>query len=169
MKSKYIPLRVLTISGIFMALVILFSSFGVPVPGGKMYLNDAVITLAAFLLPPLPALLVGGLGAFLGDFIFYPTPMFVSLCVHGFQALMISLLLTKKRDHAYILCGLLISILINVVGYSLGRAFIYATVDTALLKLPYQILQATVGSVLAYIIYEKTSIKHLYQSLTHQS
>ena len=32
-------------------------------------------------------------------------------------------------------------------GYSLGRAFIYSTPEYAILKLPYQILQAGVGAI----------------------
>ena len=67
-------------TAMLMALNVAMSSFGVPVPGGHLYMNDIVICTAAILLDPLRALsLVGGVGAFLGDLLFYPTPMFVSL------------------------------------------------------------------------------------------
>ena len=43
-----------------------------------------------------------------------------------------------------------------VVGYTIGRAFIYANPQTAMLKLPFQIVQASFwchhGSYLAYTI-----------------
>ena len=42
----------LTITALFMAMVIALSSFGIPVPGGHLYLNDTVIVLAAMLLDP---------------------------------------------------------------------------------------------------------------------
>ncbi|RAZ94578.1 ECF transporter S component, partial [Klebsiella oxytoca] len=67
----------LTVAALFMALNIALSSFGVPVPGGHFYLCDAAICTAAILLDPLYAFVVGGVGSFLGDFFFYPAPMFV--------------------------------------------------------------------------------------------
>ena len=93
--KKTLTVKNLTLAAMFMALNIALSSFGVPVPGGHFYLNDIVICTAAILLDPFCAFLVGGLGAFIGDLIFYPTPMFVSLVTHGLQAVVISLFVQK--------------------------------------------------------------------------
>ena len=73
----------LCITAMFMALNIVMSSFSIPVPGGHLYMNDIVICTAAILLDPFAAFMVGGVGAFLGDLFFYPTPMFVSLVTHA--------------------------------------------------------------------------------------
>ena len=87
------------VTALFMALNILMSSFGVPVPGGRCYLNDVIICTAAILLDdPKAAFLVGGVGAFLGDLFFYPTPMFVSLATHGLQAVVICLVAHKAAS-----------------------------------------------------------------------
>ena len=85
------PVRWITVTALLMAMNIAMSSFGLPVPGGHLYLNDVIICTAAILLDPVGAFAVGGIGAFLGDFFFYPTPMFVSLAAHGLQAVAISL------------------------------------------------------------------------------
>lgn len=149
------PVRWLTVTALLMAFNVVLSSFGMPVPGGHLYLNDVVICTAAILLDPLGAFAVGGIGAFLGDFFFYPTPMFVSLVTHGLQAVVISLCahrLFPKRRFLGALIGVLLGVVINVVGYSLGRAFLYATPEAALLKLPYQFLQAGVGAVAGLLI-----------------
>ena len=69
---KSYPIRWLTITALFMALNIIMSSFGIPVPGGHLYLCDVIICTAALLLDPLAAFLVGGVGSFLGDMLFYP-------------------------------------------------------------------------------------------------
>ena len=140
------------VTALFMALNILMSSFGVPVPGGRCYLNDVIICTAAILLDdPKAAFLVGGVGAFLGDLFFYPTPMFVSLATHGLQAVVICLVAhkaaTKEVTFKNAACGVFLGAIIMVVGYSLGRAFIYSTPYYAYIKLPYQILQAAVGAV----------------------
>ena len=64
--------RWLTVCGFLMAMNTVLSSFNIPVPGGHFYLNDVIIVAAALSLDPLGAFLVGGVGAFLGDFFFYP-------------------------------------------------------------------------------------------------
>ncbi|MBR3346121.1 MAG: ECF transporter S component, partial [Solobacterium sp.] len=56
--------RVLTLTALFTGMNIALSSFGIPVPGGHLYLNDIVITAAALLLDPIDAFIVGGVGAF---------------------------------------------------------------------------------------------------------
>ena len=81
----------LCVTALLTAMNVIMSSFGVPVPGGHLYLNDVIICTAALLLDPLASFIVGGIGAFLGDFFFYPAPMFVSLVTHGLQAVVISL------------------------------------------------------------------------------
>ena len=85
----------ITFTALFMAMNIALSSFGIPVPGGHLYLCDAVICIAGLLLDPFEAFIAGGVGSFLGDLIFYPLPMFVSLVTHGLQAVVISLISHK--------------------------------------------------------------------------
>lgn len=160
--------RWLTCTALLMALNVVFSSFSVPVPGGHMYLNDMVVVMSAVLLDPLAAFLAGGIGAFLGDLLFYPLPMFVSLATHGLQGIAIALfviwgrkLFGEKREIIGSVIGAVVGVIINVAGYSLGRAFVYATVSAALLKLPYQILQAAVGSALGILICYPLKLKKL--------
>lgn len=149
------PVKWLTTTAMLMAMNIALSSFGVPVPGGHLYLNDIVICTAAILLDPLGAFIVGGVGAFIGDFLFYPAPMFVSLVTHGLQAVVISLVAHRaapERRLRSAVLGVTLGAVIMVVGYSLGRAFIYSTVEYAVLKLPFQILQAAVGAVVGVLV-----------------
>ena len=149
------PTKWLTAAAMLMALNIALSSFSVPVPGGHLYLNDIAICTAAILLDPLGACLVGGVGAFLGDFFFYPAPMFVSRATHGLQAVVISLCVRRaapeRRFRAAVL-GVSLGVVIMVTGYTMGRAFVYGTVEYAVLKLPFQILQAVVGAVVALLV-----------------
>ena len=140
----------ITITAVFMALNIAMSSFGIPVPGGHLYLCDMVICLAAILLNPLEAFVVGGIGSFLGDLIFYPLPMFVSLATHGLQAVVISLISHRTFQHNPKLAsgiGVTIGAIIMVVGYTLGKTFVYSTFEYAMIKLPYEIAQALLGII----------------------
>lgn len=124
--------RWLTICGLLMAINVGLSSFGLPVPGGHLYLNDIVIVAAALMLDPLGAFLVGGVGAFLGDFFFYPLPMFVSLVTHGLQAMAISYIAHHafpKKPKLSTVIAVLVGAVIMVVGYS-------SAVPTSTVRLP---------------------------------
>ena len=162
---KYSPLWI-TVTALFTAMNVVMSSFGVPVPGGHFYLNDVIICVAAILLDPLSAFVVGGIGAFLGDLFFYPTPMFVSLVTHGLQAVVISLCVRRirgRKEWSGAAIGVAIGAVIMVVGYSLGRAFIYSTPAYALLKLPYQILQAAIGAVAGVLLCYRGRLKEIFE------
>ena len=165
--------RKITVAALFMALAIILSSsiFSIEVPGGHLYFNDIVIVLASLILDPVSAFAVGGIGAFLGDLIFYPTPMFVSLVTHGLQAVAISVIAHKTFKKKPVLAAILavtVGALINVVGYTLGRAFLYATPATAMTKLPFQILQAAFGAILGPILYFKTGIRKLAEKVLNE-
>lgn len=161
----------LTVTAMFMAMNVALSSFGVPVPGGHLYLNDIVICLASILLSPVEAFAVGGIGAFLGDLFFYPTPMFVSLVTHGLQAVVISLFSHKvMKEHPAVSSGIAVAIgaVIMVVGYTFGRAFIYSTPEYAILKLPFQILQAVTGAVVGMILCWPFGIRKLFRKVVKE-
>lgn len=159
------PLRI-TMTGLFMAMNIVMSSFGIPVPGGHLYLCDAVICTAAILLNPLEAFVVGGVGSFLGDLLFYPLPMFVSLVTHGLQAAAISYIshhAFKEKPRLASGIGVMVGAVIMVTGYTLGKTFIYSTWEYAVMKLPYEIAQATLGSVVAMVLCWKQGVRNMFE------
>ena len=169
MNKNTIPVKTLTTTALLMSMNIIMSTslLSVPVPGGHMYLNDVIIVTAAILLEPFYAFLVGGVGACLGDMLFYPAPMFVSLVVHGLQAVIISLFVhrwMKNRPLRASIVGTVLGWIVTFVGYSLGRAFIYSTPAYAIAKLPFQILQTAVGSAIAlFLCWGAPSLVKLYQ------
>lgn len=149
----------IALAALFMALTIILSSsvFSLPVPGGHLYFNDIPIVLGSLILDPVSSFAVGGLGAFLGDALFYPAPMFVSLVTHGLQAAAISLIAHrtfKKKPLLAAILGVAVGAVIMVVGYTLGRTFFYGAKSwaVALEKLPFQILQAGLGAVLGTLL-----------------
>ena len=136
------PVLWLTMTAVLMAMNVVLSSFSIPVPGGHLYLNDIVICTAAILLDPL-------------DFFFYPAPMFVSLVSHGLEAIVISLCahnLFKEKKVLGAGIGVVLGAIIMVIGYTLGRAFVYSTPEYAIIKLPFEILQAGIGAVLGMVL-----------------
>lgn len=163
--QKYTPLW-LTTTAVFMAMNVAMCSFSIPVPGGHLYLCDVIICTAAILLDPLGAFIAGGVGAFLGDLFFYPAPMFVSLVTHGLQAVVISLCVRRlpvKKPVISGIVGVSIGAVIMVIGYTLGRAYVYATPEYAVIKLPYEILQAVIGAVAGVLLCYNGRLKDIFE------
>ena len=128
----------LTLSAFFMALVIILSSslLSIPVPGGHFYFNGIVIFLVGLIFPPTEAVIIAGVGSFIGDFLFYPLPMWVTLVTHSLQVLAIALVVggrLGKLSKSRAALGLLLGAIIDLVGYGLGRAFIYGNIQQLLL------------------------------------
>ena len=165
--------RWLTTTALFMGMNIILSlsTFSVPVPGGHLYFCDAVIDTAAILLDPFAAFIVGGIGSFLGDFFFYPAPMFVSLVTHGLQAIIVSLIshriLTKKPVLSSSI-AVTAGAVVMVIGYTLGRAYVYSTPEYAILKLPFEILQAGFGAVVSIILLYPMRINSAFRRIIHE-
>ncbi len=166
MNNKTLTTKRITVTALFLAMNIAMSSFGIPVPGGHLYLCDAVICLAAILLNPFEAFVVGGIGSFLGDMIFYPLPMFVSLVTHGLQAVVISLFSHKfmpEHHKTGALVGVIVGGIIMVTGYTLGKIFVYSTFEYAMIKLPYEIAQAALGGILGMVLCFRAGIEKLFK------
>lgn len=169
MNKKLISTKKLCFIALFMSMNIISCSFSIPVPGGHFYLCDAIICFAALIFDPFSAFIVGGVGSFLGDLIFYPTPMFVSLATHGLQAIAISLISGIKKEELpkvwRTIVALSVGVIIMVTGYSLGRAFVYSTPEYAIIKLPYEIAQAVIGAVVAALLLYKTSLRRVIRDI----
>lgn len=89
------PVLWLTMTALFMAMVVVLSmsALSIPVPGGHLYFNDVVIDTAAMLMDPLSAFIACGVGAFLGDLLFYPVPVTGGYVHLGDGAIFLSVLL----------------------------------------------------------------------------
>ncbi len=163
----------LTVTALFMSMTVVLSLsvFSIPVPGGHLYFCDTVINAAAILLDPFAAFMVGGIGSFLGDFFFYPAPMFVSLVTHGLQAVVVSLIshrLKMKKAVAASSIAVALGGFIMVVGYTLGRAFVYSTLETSLIKLPFEMLQAAFGALLSIILVYPMRLGKAFRSIVRR-
>ena len=153
-----------------MNIVLSLSIFSIPVPGGHLYFCDAVIDTAAILLDPLAAFVVGGVGSFLGDFFLYPAPMFVSLVTHGLQAIVVSVISHSRLSKKPVLSSIIAvtaGAVIMVIGYTLGRAYIYSTPEYAVLKLPFEILQAGFGAAVSVILLYPMRLSSAFRRMIH--
>ena len=66
----------------------------------------------------------------------------------------------KKRIYAL---AVIAGSVIMVIGYTLGRAYVYSTPEYAVLKLPFEILQAGVGAVLSVLLVYPMGLKKVFE------
>lgn len=152
----------LAIASLFMALTILLSAsfMSIPVPGGHFYFNGIIIYLTALIFKPKEAIIISGFGSFLGDFFFYPEPMFVTLTTHSLQVLVIALLVAKHGLPApkkVVYPALLAGAIVDNLGYFLGRTFVYRTLEYAIIKIPFDLAATAMALIIVTTIYYKTS------------
>ncbi len=164
----------LTVSALLMGMniVLSMSIFSIPVPGGHLYFCDVVINTAAILLDPLAAFIVGGVGSFLGDFFFYPAPMFVSLVTHGLEAVIVSVISHRYLQQKPLISSsvaVTVGAIVMTIGYTLGRAYVYSTPDYAIIKLPFEILQGGFGAVVSIILLYPMHLRHAFQRILNRS
>lgn len=94
--------------------------------------------------------------------------MFVTLVSHSLQVLVISLIARQAFDHLSIyrfILALLLGEVVNLIGYFLGRSFVYANLATAITKLPFDILAGVLSIAVAALIYYKTDFVKTFQRL----
>lgn len=139
-----------------------------PTPAGNVYWCDGAIFLAAFLLDPVAAFIVGGLGTFLYDLCFgNAAMMFVSLIVHGLQGAVVSALLRYvfpkrfvKWEWVKALVFSLAGAAIVILGYFLtywlivNKGYEYAAV-----RVPRNIIQEVAGITIAMVLCYATTFK----------
>ena len=66
-------------------------------------------------------------------------------------------------DFSALLNKMLVFLVIMVIGYTLGRAYVYSTPEYAVLKLPFEILQAGVGAVLSVLLVYPMGLKKVFE------
>ncbi|MFA9493652.1 ECF transporter S component [Streptococcus sp. E17BB] len=158
----------LTLASLFMGLTILLSAsfLSIPVPGGHFYFNGIIIFLTALLFKPKEAVIIAGFGSFLGDFFFYPEPMFVTLITHSLRVLAIALFVKGRGLPApkqLVIPALLAGAIIDNIGYFLGRAFVYRTMAYAIIKIPFDLVATIMAISIVYYVYYHTSFLRLFK------
>ena len=144
----------LTSTALFAALICLTTAYLFHIPfganGGYVHIGDALIYLAATLLPTPYALLAGAIGGAMADLLTAPIwaiPTF-------FIKMLIALPFTNKGNK--IICAknitaLFISGLISCIGYAIAEMIIYGSEAMIYVSIVGQITQA-VGSAIVFIL-----------------
>ncbi|MFO7887145.1 MAG: ECF transporter S component [Eubacteriales bacterium] len=136
-----------------MAAVVFVATMVVKIPVGQGYLNfgDGAVFLSGLLLGPGYAFAAAAIGSSLADMIGYPIYIPATFLLKGLMALIISK--AKDKGIKVRITYMVLGGLIMVLGYYLYEAFIlYGNVISPLYYIPFNILQFSVGIVIAILL-----------------
>lgn len=142
--------KALTFTGMFAALIFLTTFIHIPTGfnGGYVHIGDALVYLAAVILPMPLAMLAAAIGGGLSDvltpgaIIWAPATVLIKpLCCLAF---------TSKNDR--LLCGqnliaTVVAGVITIVGYGIASAIITGSIPAAVAEAPFQLIQSTASAV----------------------
>lgn len=147
---------------------------GIPVLTGKIYWCDFAIFTAAYLMDPLSATIVGGIGTSFFDLFGINGTAYnaiPSLLIHGLQGLTASLIFTllkrffakkenyKKEAVVAVISSILPAIIV-ILGYFIKRITWEAKpAEVAILKMPANVLQEIIGIAVAVVICYVSGLK----------
>ncbi len=122
----------------------------VPVPQTRGYINlgDTMVLSAGLLLGPYLGLVAGGVGSALADIAIAPSWAPFTLIIKGLEGLIAGYLSRGDKKLYKIAFSSVIASLEMVIGYLIVEVALYG-LGPALVELPGNILQATVGCIVA--------------------
>ena len=159
-----ITVRQITFTAMLTAITTALCFFKIPLGFANLYLVDVAVCMAGLLLNPFLAFIAGGVGAFLGDLLFYPQAMVVTLITRAVQVIVISVFshyIMKKKPFISSLIGCLIGVMIMVSGYCFFATLFYSSIEYAFSKMPLEALQAVVGVVVALPLCYKFRLREI--------
>lgn len=161
-------IRFVAYTGLMTAIVYVCTLIGITAGAFNFNIGDGAILIAGALFNPLTAMIAGGLGAFLADLTTYPATMVYTLIIKAIEGLVAGLLFkviyakfdrfsapTKKQKALKILFATLNCLLCTTFmagGYFLCKWFFYGTLESALVSLPKNIVQAVVSTLIAILV-----------------
>ena len=151
-KERRVSVKTLALTAMFAALVTVSTAFiKVPAPLGYAHAGDAIVYLAACLLPPPFGFFAAGIGGATADLLSgyavfaLPTAIIKSLNVLPF--FLARIFLKKKQKDDKILSLILIPAFITVGGYFIVNTILFNEAY-AITETPFNVMQAIVCAVL---------------------
>ena len=162
-----IKLKYITLTGLLAALITLFTAYIVHIPmgfnGGYIHLGDALIYLAAVLLPAPYAMAAGAIGGGLADLLTAPmwapaTVIIKILVVLPFTSRNSKIL--GKRN----LIAPVVAMLITIIGYYLAEVILYGKEAAFIISVTTNLIQGVGSAAVFYALsatLDKAGVKAL--------
>lgn len=168
MKVNKEKVRMMTLTGLFMALICVATLFfKVPIPLGYAHLGNGFIFLAGVFLGNPYAMIASGFGSALADLLGgygeWILPTLVIKCLMGGLIALISGDGKVKQLRTFL--AVFIGAVEMVIGYTIAGALLYGSIPAGLAQIPGLTAEGIVGIVLFYVVgtvCEQTGVKKYF-------
>ncbi|MEG0310916.1 MAG: ECF transporter S component [Eubacterium sp.] len=134
---------------------IMISIVKIPIPNGYIHLGDAAVFLCGFILGPIYGTIAAVIGAGSADyFAGFGAYIIPTALAKGTMAFLTGYLLRGKPGRKKEILIMLISGTIMVLIYYFSETFMYGSLITPLINIPFNFLQATVGIIIALLLFK---------------
>lgn len=160
-------LRLITMTGVIAALITVFTAWFVHVPtginGGYIHFGDAIIYMAAVLLPTPYAMAAGAIGGGLADLLTAPAWTLATVIIK----MLIVLPFTSKKSKMICARNMIAPVLafvISCVGYYLAEAILFGTEVAFIASATGSLAQSLGSAIMFYVIavsFDKANVKKM--------
>lgn len=168
---KKVNTKKLVLTALFTALTFVATTFiRIPLPLGYVNLGDAFVFLSVFVLGPLYGTVAAGVGSALADLFGYiayaPGTLVIKTVMALVAAFLNKLLLqaTNKPLIAEIVAGIAGAV-IMAFGYFFYEILFFSSVSVAIVNVPWNLVQGSVGIVVATIVMRILGATKVLQAL----
>lgn len=166
-------IKLLVLAAVFAAITFVVTRFiQIPIPLGYFNIGNSIILIACYLIPSPYGIFVGAIGSSLADLTSAPEWTIYTLLIKALMPLVFYLLTTLPflKKNIGVILSAAISMIIPVIGYTIGGSIIYGSVATGLTSVPGLIIEYAANLVLFSILvyaFEKSGIKSQFKTLYH--
>lgn len=145
--------RKIVLNGLMIALVCIATMvIQIPTPGTNGYVNigDSVIFITAILFGPVEAMIAGGIGSALGDFLGgYSHWILFTLVIKGLEGYVVGILIKKNITIAKSILATAIGTIIMVIGYYISGGILEGSFIASASSIPSNLIQGGVSMLIA--------------------
>ncbi len=148
-------IRKISIDAIGIALVYIASTLlHINIGASNPNLGDAFVFLFALAFGPVSGMIVGSVGSLLADLVIFPTTAIFSFVIKGLEGLVVGLISHNKKNTFIQILACIVGSIIMVGLYFVCKAFVYGNIETAIISIYSNLIQAILSIIIAIIIYE---------------
>ncbi len=134
---------------------IMISIVKIPIPNGYIHLGDAAVYLSAFILGPVWGAAAGAIGAAIADYFAgfgaYIIPSFIA---KGLMAVITASFIKNESSRLKQFLVMGIAGILMALVYYFSEVLLYGSFASPLVNIPFNLLQALVGIVIAMLLFK---------------
>ena len=140
-------------TALMMAAIVVATMLAFPVFNGYIHLGDSMIFLSVLLLGWKRGAVASGVGSAMADILTgYAVWAPWTLVIKALMAIVMGIVLGESRYKLRRILAMIAGVVVMLIGYFIAGGLIYGDFPTALLSVPWNVLQGIMGIIVANLL-----------------